>query len=196
MSDKYLNMKEAAKIVGVSAPFLSTILKPSYREISKVGGASRSMFALDKVLAFKKQREREKKEKSEATIKKSLRFVTRPPDHLIMTEAVQLTKARASTILAQVRCKTVKGSDGKVVNFYHINDLARMGSNSVKKKKQTKKTINKDDPFGVMLKPKKQERKCPKCGADLWEGQYVCSDCKKKAGVDDLDEEEAYGAIA
>ena len=38
-----------------------------------------------------------------------------------------------------------------------------------------------EDPHDIMIKPKKQSRRCPRCGRqNLWEGQYVCSDCKTR----------------
>jgi len=55
-----------------------------------------------------------------------------------------------------------------------------------------------DDEYGVKITRKKQGRKCPKCGGDLWTGQYVCSDCKSKhKTMTDgyLDAEYAYGSL-
>ena len=39
---------------------------------------------------------------------------------------------------------------------------------------------SRDDPAGVMIKPKKQTRRCPDCGGELWAGQYRCAACREK----------------
>ncbi len=39
---------------------------------------------------------------------------------------------------------------------------------------------NAEDPAGVMIKPRKQTRRCPDCGGELWEGQYRCAACSAR----------------
>ncbi len=61
----------------------------------------------------------------------------------------------------------------------------------------SKGEINLDDPYQTRIRPQLQRRKCPFCGAELWTGQYLCSDCKKKNGAaweSDLDIYAAYGS--
>ena len=67
--------------------------------------------------------------------------------------------------------------------------------------KSCSSAVNLDDPYGTMIKRKKQKRRCPTkgCGAELWEGQYQCGKCKQKnASVfeNGIDPELAYGGLA
>ena len=53
-----------------------------------------------------------------------------------------------------------------------------------------------DDPYGVMIKVKTQERSCPKCGGELLEEEYTCPNCKNRHGRGTtLDLEYVYGSI-
>ena len=53
---------------------------------------------------------------------------------------------------------------------------------------------NTEDPFGVMLKHKYQDRPCPTCGARLLEGQYQCPACTAQR-IDNFDANLAYGGM-
>jgi len=64
-------------------------------------------------------------------------------------------------------------------------------------------TVDPDDIYGVMTKPKTQTRTCPvrikgvKCGGELKEGEYMCRKCRKNRPVPiaHVDMEDMYGAV-
>ena len=64
----------------------------------------------------------------------------------------------------------------------------------LRKYKTKKRITDKDDPFGVMFKPKKQTRKCARCKTgELYEGEYICAGCRARNPIrNDLGLADAY----
>ena len=196
-----LTVKEAARIVGVSGPFLSTILRPKFKEKSITGGSARLMYVRSDVEAFALEYLEKKKLKTKKKIEQEKDGVEHPgPAYLTLTEASELTGLKKIDILAKTTSKTLKTGKGELRTFFRETDVIALlvqGKNTKKKRPPKKSGVNPEDPFGVMIKPKVQGRKCPVCGATLLEGQYLCKECtiKRDARVQAVDAEEAYGSV-
>jgi len=82
-------------------------------------------------------------------------------------------------------------TEARSTNLYRLSDVhalkLRMGRPN--KPNPKKKRINneyrkhsdilsKDDPYGIVIKPKYRDRKCPVCGAPVATGIYACPPCK------------------
>ncbi len=221
----YLSIAEAAKILELSKPQARAVLEPDKFVKVHTGGFPRVFFLEKTVHKAKKDRIIAKKAHYESKVANKLKGVIHPgKDYITISEAAALTGLRKKVIKQYCKVKIVYGYKNKNHFFFKREDVIKIEKNAAIRKRNNggrsskgicikcgKKTAlykgantclecqgfeNKDDPYGIMVKPRKQHRKCPLCGAVLWEGQYMCSNCRKENPLDNvIDPYLAYGEI-
>jgi len=203
--NKMLCVEKAAEYIGVSVGFLRTLIKPSKFINTGQGSGKKGYYHLDKLKKLKQERQK-KKDQQKNIIREKLKMVERPLPHdkwFIREEAEKLFP-NAKGKMKYAQSKLVTKNQKFPIRFYHIGEIERVSKLNIVKKSPSRKIMGTyivdSDNNQYAYKPKKQNRKCPRCKkGTLWEGEYVCKKCKNSYYNDirkNIDEYETYGSIA
>jgi len=199
---KLITMMEAGKILNVLPQTVSNSIKPDATQKSGKGGPPTTLYYLHRILELK-EKKLEKKRKTAERREYILSHIKKPEPADEWFDRIE-----AEELFPSVKGFLTNNADFRLVTYkklaiklYHIDEIEKIAKQDSKElyRKSRKELL--EDPFGVMIKPKKQKRKCPRrgptCLVELEEGQYMCKNCKPENQINEnlFDAYEAYGEI-